>query len=281
METLNIAIDGQLPGIPGAVAREVPSLPEHLAGGNVIGPCTEAIPGTLLFGIPGVGRFLIRDGSVIDAWIAPGADRAAARQILLGSALGTLIHQRGELALSAIAMIAPSGAGVAICGSSAVGKSTLAAAMSRRGWLLLGDGIARVTVNNPGGIVWPGEARLQLWRDACETLELDIGELEPVRERLEKYFVPVPSIAVPTPLEYAVRLQVGAACKIVELAPAQRPELFFQSTFRPRQIGPLGQRDAHARTVAQVSRTCRAMVLEGARERPVPELADALCSAVR
>jgi hypothetical protein len=280
MHASDVVIDGPLPGLPEAAAREVTLLPEHLDGGRKIGPYTEARPGALLFGLPGIGRFLIRDGTNIDVWIAPGGDRSAAKRVVLGSALGALIHQRGELAFSGVAMIAPSGAGVALCGASATGKSTVAAALSRRGWFLLVDGIMRITVNSSGGIVWPGEARLQLWHDACETLELNVGELEQVRKRLGKYFVPVPAIAVPTPLEFAVNLQVAAGCRIVEFSPEQRPELFFRSTFRPRQIGPLGQRDAHARAISQVSRSCRAMVLEGARECPVRELADALARIV-
>jgi hypothetical protein len=172
MDKSDAIIEGPLPGVPGAVAREAQSLPEHLAGGRVIGPYTEAAPDALLFGIPGIGRFLVRDGTTIETWIAPGADRSAVKYVLFASALGVLIHQRGELALQAVAMVAPSGAGVAICGPSAVGKSSLAAALSRRGWLLLGDGITRVTSSSSGGIAWPSVAKLQLWRDACESLGL-------------------------------------------------------------------------------------------------------------
>jgi hypothetical protein len=119
-----------------------------------------------------------------------------------------------------------------------------------------------------------------LWRDACEGMGLNVDELEPVREGLEKYFVPVSSLAVPTPLEFVVRLQAAAKCEVAELSPAQRSELFFRSTYRPRQLGALGQRDAIARTVIQISRTCRAMVLNGARECSVPQLADALTRVV-
>jgi hypothetical protein len=280
MDEQHIVIDGQIPGIPGAVAREVPSLPQHLAGGRVIGPYTEATPGVLLFGVPGIGRFLISDGTTIEVCVESGADRAAVRRVLLGSAVGTLIHQRNELALVATAMVTPSGAGVAICGASATGKSTLAATLSRRGWLLLGDGITRVTTNSSGGVAWPGDARLQLWRDACGALGFDVDELEAVRAKLDKYFVPVPRIALPTPLEFTVRLQVCPACRVVEAPPEQRHEIFFQSTYRPRQLSALGQRDAHARAVVQLSRTCRVMVLEGARECSVPALADALSAVV-
>jgi hypothetical protein len=280
MDTSRRIIEGPLPGIPGALVHEVPFLPEHLPGGRVIGPYTEALPGALQFEVPGIGRFLIHDGTTIEVWVAPGADQSAVRGILLGSAVGTLIHQRGELALLATAMVAPSGAGVAICGSSAIGKSTLAAALSRRGWFLLADGITRVTTSSSGGIAWASGAKLQLWRDACEALNLDVGELEPVRANLEKYFVPVPATPVPTPLDFAVRLQVATDCRVIELSPADRPELFVQSTFRPRQLDALGLRSAHARAVGQVCRNCRAMILEGARDRSAAELADVLSRAL-
>src|SRR5690242_11984482 len=126
---------GQMPGLPGSIVREVESLPDHLEGGADIAPYTEAAANALLFEVPPIARYLVRDGTTVAVAVTPGADRAAARHFLLGSARGALIHQRGELPLYAANLVAPIWKCVAVASPTAIGKSTLAAVLCRRGWL--------------------------------------------------------------------------------------------------------------------------------------------------
>ncbi|HEY6577710.1 MAG TPA: hypothetical protein VIY09_00175 [Rhizomicrobium sp.] len=275
------SFDGAVPGIPGATIREVVELPEHLPDGTDTGPHTEAAPGALLFEIPRIARYLVRDGKTIDVAVAPGADRAAAALFLHGSARGALIHQRGELPLNAATVIAPNWQCVAICCPSAVGKSTLAAALCRRGWLLAADDIARISWNGTIAVAWPSHDRLKLWRDACERLGANADALEPVREGMEKFFLPVRAATTPAALSVAVRLSIAPEIGFEEIALPERPALLFESTFRRRWIVPAARRADHARIVDQVARTCRGIVLSGARERPIEELADRLTEAIR
>jgi hypothetical protein len=67
----------------------------------------------------------------------------------------------------------------------------------------------------------------------------------------------------------------------VEVVPAERAELLAESTFRPRWIDALGQRAAQARTIQQIARVCRGVVLSGAREHPIEQLADKIVELVR
>lgn len=273
--------EGPLPGIPGTTVREVESLPEHLEGGEIIAPCTEAAAKMLQFEVPGVARYLIRGGKSVDVAVATGADRAAARLFLLGSARGAVIHQRGELALNATTLVAPNWKGVAICSPSAIGKSTVAAALCRRGWLLVADDITRVSWNGTMAIAWPSNDRLKLWRDACELNGENADALERVREGLEKYFLPVRAAATPAALHLAVRLKVAPYLDSAEIAAGDLAHLLSESTFRPLWIDALGEQARHARTVAQIARVCRGAVLSGAREIRIEELADRLAELAR
>jgi len=270
-----------MPGIPGSLVREVETLPEHLEDGADIGPYTEAAPNALLFEVPRIARYLVRDGKTVDVAVVPDADRAAARVFLLGSARGTLIQQRGELPLNAATLVAPNWKGVAICCPSAIGKSTLAAALCRRGWLLVADDITRVSWNGSMAVAWPSHDRIKLWRDACEMLGENADTLECVRDGMEKYFLPAHAATTPAALSVVVRLRVAPTLDSVEVAPDERVDLLAESTFRPRWIDALGQRAAYARNVRQIARDCRGVVLSGARERPIEELADRMAEIVR
>jgi hypothetical protein len=81
----------------------------------------------------GVGRFVILDGSdVVHAW--PAADRSdvAVTDGFTRSVLPLILQHRGAQYLHASAVVTPAGV-VVLCGRSGTGKSTLAAALERRG----------------------------------------------------------------------------------------------------------------------------------------------------
>lgn len=273
--------EGPLPGIPGSMVREVASLPEHLESGQAFAPFTEAALNALLFEVPGVARYLIRDGKTVDVAVADGADRAAARLFLLGSARGALIHQRGELPLNAVTVIAPNWKSLAICGPSTIGKSTLAATLCRRGWLLVADDVTRVSWNGTMAVAWPSSDRINLWADACEMLGENTDGLQRVREGLERYFLAVRAASTPTALYAAARLGVAPYRDSVELSLEDRTRLLSESAFRPRWIDAMGRRAEHARVVGQIARRCRGVLLGLARERSVDELAERLEEIVR
>ncbi len=270
-----------MPGIPGAAIREAESLPEHLEGGSNIGPRTQAKPGALQFDVPGIARYLIRDGKSIEVQAAPNADRDAVELLLHSNARGTLIHQRGELALNAVTLVAPDFRCVAICGPSGFGKSTLAAELCRHGWSLVSDEVTRITWNGSMAVAWPSTNRLKLWRNACEDLALDVNKLKRVRAGLEKYFVTVPAATSPAALSVVVTLRVSMDLATMQIPAAKCSNVLSENTYRARQIGPLGRDLDHARIVGQVARTCRPILLDGARRATIALLADALEKAIR
>jgi len=268
--------DGVVPGVPGASIRQVETLPAQLAGGTLIGPYTEAAPGALLFEVPGIARYLIRDGQSIEVEVAADADPAAVELFLHSSARATLIHQRGELPLNAATLLTPGFRCVAICGPSTFGKSTLAAELCRRGWALVADDITRVSWNGTMAVAWPSSNRLKLWRDACERNGLDVLSLQRVRRGIEKYYVPVSAAKAPAALAIVVRFRVKEEVDIVHLPPDAGASVLSEGSFRPRYISPLGRREEHERMIRLVSRSCRAVTLDGARKCTIEALADRL-----
>jgi len=272
--------DGPVPGIPGAEIREVERLPEHLEGATQIGPGFEAMPGLVLIDVPRVARYLIRDGKSIEVVVAADADRGAAEHFLHGSARGALIHQRGELPINGAALITPNWKCVVICGPSTFGKSTLAAELCRRGWLLVSDDITRVSWNGTMAVAWPSDKTVKLWRDACERMGVDPAALRRVRADVEKYHFEVASAAAPAALGFVIRLRSEEDLRIEHFVPHAGMTMLSESTFRPRLISPLARRADHDQMVQRTFRSCRTMGLSGSRRVPVELLADCLAKEV-
>jgi hypothetical protein len=263
-----------VPGIPGAVMRRVPSLPHALAGAEALGTTTYAMPGQLLFAVPGTGRFLARGGVTIDFAEDDGADPGKVQLFLHGTARGALIHQRGELPLHAATLVPPRGGpALAICGASGAGKSTLAAELSRRGWVLVADDTTRLTWDGKRPIAWPSRDSIKLWRDACEASGVDCAVLAQVTRDMEKYYLPVPARQEPAPLRFILELVTqGEPTTAATLG--EKMALISRNTYRPSHIRPLGKQQDHVKAVAQVATVCEMIRLKGGGALPLRALAD-------
>lgn len=173
------------------IELRVARLPERLPGARAPQGNLQVAGPDALLEVPGVARFLMRDGQQILVDSRPGVSDRRLRLFLLGSALGILAHQRGLLPLHANAVVA-NGCAFAFCGPSGAGKSTLAAHFQRAGYELLCDDVCPVSIDDGDGpMAWPGVPRLKLWADAAQALGHDPGTLDLVAENLEKYHLPV------------------------------------------------------------------------------------------
>jgi hypothetical protein len=158
------------------------ALPEALPDAVVRGPVVEATRDAILLRVPTVGRFLVRDGEPVRLDRHPRAADADIRCFLDGAVAAAQALMRGVPALRA-ATVVLNGRAVALVGVPAVGKSTVAAALARRGHPVLADS---VTVVEQDGQIHPLAARPQLWPDMVARLELDPAAGEPVRPGLSK-----------------------------------------------------------------------------------------------
>jgi hypothetical protein len=142
-----------------------------------------------LLALAGTGRIRVRDGKEVTIESAAGADPIATGAILCGPIQAVLWHQRGLLPLHASA-VAIDGHGVALCGPSASGKSTLAAALAVRGHRVLADDVCIVdTRPDAERPVLAGPARLRLWRDALDHLGLATQKGEPALPNNQTFYL--------------------------------------------------------------------------------------------
>ena len=277
-----MTFEGSIPGLPGTTVRIVAELPDRLPGAAPAGMYIQACENQLLIAMPGVARYLVRDGMTIDVAPEPGADEGAVAVYLYGSARSALIHQRGELPLHAATLMAPDArSAIALCGASGAGKSTLAAELCRRGWFLVADDTTRVTWNGARAIAWPSHGCIKLWRDACERFGLDTTALERVRAGMDKFMFRVRAAEDPVALTHVVELVTGGAPGVTELNAAAVLDLLSRNTFRPRQVQALGKLAKHMLIVMQVASAARIWQLGQARALGPGELADALEAQLR
>jgi hypothetical protein len=270
---------GRVP-MSGVVVREVGALPDKLEGGTRVGPYSCARPGALLRVVPGVGRFLARDGAVIEYALEAGADPGAAEALVHGGLLGGLIHQRGELPLHASALIAPDGArAVALAGHSGVGKSTTAHELVRRGWALLADDLTRVTFEAQAPVAWPGRTRLRLMSDACVRFGIDPSTLAPAPNWPGKYQLDVPAREGPVRLSALLVLERSDdSLRLDRLKGAAAASSLIEHTFRRHYVAALGCSERHLDLVAAAALRVAVWRLGGSF--CVGEAADAAAAAL-
>jgi hypothetical protein len=140
-------------------------------------PVFQAASREFLFILPGVGRFLVRDGREVSVHLEPGAPQDVLGLHLAHAGLAAVLHQRGKLPLHASGVVVNGGC-VAFLGGAYAGKSTIAAALNQRGYAALCDDICAVNYAEGIATVGSGTRQFQLWADAAGALGLST-ELAP------------------------------------------------------------------------------------------------------
>ena len=119
-----------------------------------------------------VASFVVSAGRDVVVELSVRRDAAEAREWFLGVVLGMLCHQRGLFPLHA-SCVRIGGGAVAFAGRTGAGKSTLAAALARRGHGLIADDVCAIEPAESGPPqVRPSFPRLRLWDDAMRALDL-------------------------------------------------------------------------------------------------------------
>ena len=173
---VDITIDpGRLPTPAGKAAGDLPFIETGPDGGLLI----NAMP---------VARFLVTPNSVIVDF-SHSAGASDWRALLLSPVLGALCYFRGFLPLHASALRIE-GRTVAIAGASCAGKSTLAAALIRRGHAFVTDDICAMMWSAQGASVLPSFPALRLAHDSMRILGMDPTRFPRVMRDVEKFVVP-------------------------------------------------------------------------------------------
>ena len=116
-----------------------------------------------------VGAFLVRGGREIVIDRAPGVEDRVLRLSLLGPVLALVLHQRGFLVMHA-SVVARDDDAVAFIGKNGWGKSTIAAALYTKGYDLVTDDVAAITIAQEGASIVPGFPQVKLWPEAATLL---------------------------------------------------------------------------------------------------------------
>lgn len=219
--------------------------PAELGAPRRVGATWQLDDTAFLFDVPQIARFLVTDGSEIVIDLHETSTSTDAAPFLLGTGFGVLLHQRGQLVLHA-ATVAYRGRGVALCGVTGAGKSTLAAALCRAGGDFVGDDVAAIHFDE-GGVptILPDGRQHRLWMDAVEQLALTDRLGPAVRPSIQKFHVDPPRIAPqgPTPLTAIFILKTTDSTRLIELEPADAAALLRDEVYRSRPASHLG-RDA-------------------------------------
>lgn len=139
--------------------------------------CISMTQGEIVLAWADVASVAIREGREIVVDAADEVSEHMLSLLVLGPALGVLLHQRGVLTLHA-SVVACGNSAVAFIGWKGAGKSTTAASLCARGYTLLADDILAVQPADSDDVhVLPGFPQIKLWPDAAAALGNNPDEL--------------------------------------------------------------------------------------------------------
>jgi len=226
-----------------------PSAAEPRAG------CFHATSDEAYFFWEEYGVYLVRGGREIIVEPFPGAEEQTLRLVILGVALGVLLHQRGLLTLHASAVVVNGGA-VAFMGEKRGGKSTTAAALHARGHGVVADDVVAIHMGDAGSpMVLPGFPQLKLWPEAVAALGDEPETLSRLHPQSEKR---ARSVAcgfpqAPLPFRCIYVLDEGTHPEIESLQPQDAfVELMRHSVLR--LLGTRGATASHFRQCVGLAR---------------------------
>jgi hypothetical protein len=196
----------------------------------------------------------------------PDARAEDIRLYLTGAMIGAILHQRGAYPLHASAVALPGlGGAVGFAGRSGAGKSTMVAALVRRGATLVSDDICVMDPAARGGLtVWPGAARVKLDRTGLGAVSGPVSDLDSAGGNRGKFHLPVESDLspdAPVPLTRVYLLADGEGSPRVErLVGLDAVSALVDDTYllpTARVLGLIPQVFSLAARVAQTLPVCR------------------------
>ena len=262
---LIIASEIDLPGListrlgeksPDVTIRRA-QVPQELDDPVATGPNWRFSGTQLLLRIPGVVRFLVTEGKAIVFEAEGNTPAAEIASFLVGSAFAVLLHQRRQIVIRASA-VCVGGKAVLFCGPSGTGKSTIAAALGRRGYPLLNDDLCTIDLDPMGTpFVLGDHHRLTLWGDTIQHLDLTDHKGPALRSILEKFYVEPHGVCLEP-------RQLGAVYTLRETRPPfcdgiERPNaidttlLIHQSAYHPRMVAAMQQQSRYFLSAAKIA----------------------------
>jgi len=246
-------------------------VPSNIEGATSYGVLWQAVSGRFLLDIPGTARYLVENGNRISIDPHPSADQSEVNRFLRMTPLAALLYQRGVPVFHAAAAAGLNGA-ILIAGDSGVGKSTLLAAMLKRGWKLLSDDLSAVDLNGHGApMIYPVFPEVILWPDSMKELKIETENGERQILSLVDRFA-----ASPQPLSAIYRLSVHREeLEMTDIKGSAALNTLAQLSYNSRIADALLDRVAYMRLATAFAGTVFVRTLRRPRGRwSVDELAD-------
>jgi hypothetical protein len=240
-------------------AAPLPDVPD---GATDLGAGHWACGETVWLSFDGACRLYVRAGREIVVEGAPGADDGVLRLFVQGVGLGVLLQQRGMLSLHAGAA-AVHGVAVAFLGAPGSGKSTMTAALRRRGHRVMADDVVPVDLSDPARpVVAAGFPQLKLSPAAAAAVGEDVDALVRLHHGNPKLGCPVHDAMADgwLPLARVYILAEDATLGIDALAPQAALVELIRHTYAAGLLESSGAMATHLRQCAALVaavRVCR------------------------
>lgn len=237
------------------------------------GPLRAVEGPDIVFGSPaGPARIRVTGGRRIVLDRRGSSDEAVAL-LLMGPGPAIVLHQRGALPLHGSGVISGSGA-LLVIGHSGAGKSTTLGALLNRGYPVLCDDLAAVTVDDDVAYVHPGTQVVKVWADSAASLGWPTDGLSRVREELTKYLAPIPNQAVgPARLAsvYCLSTHNGSEVVLEERRQTAKFNALLDHTWQKMVVRRMGLQGNHFRQAVQVANRVRVVAVRRPQGVPVEE----------
>lgn len=235
-------------------------VPKNLPGLTEEGVLYQAAEDDFLFRMEHIGAFRVQNGSQITVRPVPDCSPTLMRVFLLGSVFGALLHQKEILPLHGSA-VATGNEALLITGRSSSGKSTLAAALSAKGYSFITDDISAVFPGEVRFSVAPGIPQMKLWKDVMKTLQLEEDDIKQIRPEVEKYrrvvlhgftrqSLPVSKIIV-------LNSKNSPDIEISEIWGMEKFELLSSNTYRYQFVNGLQKSQSHFQSITDLAKKTR------------------------
>jgi hypothetical protein len=239
----------------GEVPRQLPNAVE-------VDPDCFVTTTQYLLCVAGIARYLVTEGREIVVEPDASALPLDVRAYLLGAIFVVLCQQRGLLPLHASAVAGKSGV-VAFLANSGQGKSTLAAHLAQRGFLVIADDICLIDAALPGAaMVIPTAPWLKLWRNSLENLGRQAEGLDRVFSDDDKYRLPLDPVLQPKAICKVVFLEgneVSSTATVIEEVPrVEAVPMLMNLTHHSYLLEATGQREENFLRCGRVLSQARA-----------------------
>ena len=253
------------------------NVPDALPGATSVGEWIQVRAGEALYLATDIARILVQGGTRVVVDMAEGARESDMRTYLLGSGLGTILHQRGLIPLHISAVLTPEGA-IAFTGPPGAGKSTMAANLNAEfGWPLVCDDVAVMSLKDGAVMIESGTLRCRLWKDALDRLGVPVEGLEPDLYRTDKYGMVKPDLFVQGPqrLTALFELNPGAdgAIEVREARGSEKLLITMRSVYRPFLVRLIQDESSVLGILSEACKTYRCAHVSGYKKAEVRELA--------